>query len=91
LAAALEISPGQPDILFEMAELFDRRRNPKRALELVDQALQARPREPRLHGARARFLRHLGRLDAASACIESARAAGIDSRELRRLARRLRS
>ncbi len=90
LAAALEISPGQPDILLEMADLFDRRRNPKRALELVDEAIAERPREPRLHAARARYLRHLGRTEDARTCLDEARAAGMDSPELRRLARRLR-
>lgn len=90
LAAALDIAPGQPDLLFEMAELFDRRRNPKRALELVEEAIGERAREPRFHAARARYLRHLGRTDEARAAVEQALAAGIDGPELRRLARRLR-
>lgn len=89
-AAALEISPGQPDILFAMAEAFDRRRNPKRAIELVDEALRERPREARFLGARIRYLRHLGRLDEARDGLRVARALGCDSPELRRLARRLR-
>ena len=90
LAMALEVAPGQPDVLFALAEGFDRRRNPKRALELVDGALQGRPDDPRLHGARARYLRHLGRVDDARKCVASAREAGLDSPELRHLARRLR-
>ncbi|MBL9077366.1 MAG: tetratricopeptide repeat protein [Planctomycetes bacterium] len=91
LAAALEVAPDQPDVLVEMAELFDRRRNPKRALELVETALAARPRDARCHAARVRYLRHLGRLDAARRCVLDARAAGIDSPELRRLGRQLRA
>jgi tetratricopeptide (TPR) repeat protein len=89
LAAALEVAPGQPDVLYAMAEGFDRRRNPKRALELVDEALSARPREARLLGARVRYLRHLGRLDEAREGLRVARALGCDSPELRKLARRL--
>ncbi len=88
-AAALEIAPDQPDVLQEMAELFDRRRNPKRALELIEKALEERPREPRFHGARARYLRHLGRIDDARRCVSRARERGLDSPELRRLQRRL--
>ncbi|MEO6594637.1 MAG: tetratricopeptide repeat protein [Planctomycetota bacterium] len=90
LAMALEIAPDQPDVLLEMAELFDRRRNPKRAVELVDEALLERPREPRFHAARARYLWHLGRNDDARDCVARARAAGLDSADLRRLSRRLR-
>ena len=90
LAAALEVAPGQPDVLFSMAEAFDRRRNPKRAIELVDAALEERPDDVRLHGARARYLRHLGRTEEARRGLAAARASGLDSPELRRLARRLR-
>jgi tetratricopeptide (TPR) repeat protein len=90
LAAALDIAPDQPDVLREMAELFDRRRNPKRALELIDKALFERPREPKLHVATARFLPHLGPVDDARACIEQARASGLDSPDLRRVDKRLR-
>ena len=90
LAAALEISPDQPDILLEMSALFDRRRNPKRALELIDQAITHRPREARFHVAKARYLRHLGRTEDARSCVERALTAGLDSPELRRIARRLR-
>ncbi len=89
LAAALEVSPGQPDVQFEMAELFDRRRNPKRALELVEQAMDGRPDEPRFHGARARYLQHLGRGVEARNLVEAALADGIDGPELRKLRRRL--
>ena len=90
LAAALEIAPGQPDVLHALAEGFDRRRNPKRALELVDEALRQRPRETRLLTARIRYLRHLGRDDEARDGVRVARALGCDSSELRKLARRLR-
>jgi tetratricopeptide (TPR) repeat protein len=90
LAMALEIAPGQPDVLFAMAEGFDRRRNPKRAIELIDEALRERPREARFLGARIRYLRHLGRIDEARDGLEVARSIGCDTAELRRLARRLR-
>ncbi|MBL8748197.1 MAG: hypothetical protein JNK78_03490 [Planctomycetes bacterium] len=90
LAMAVEIAPGQPDLLVEMAELFDRRRNPKRSLELVDEAIATRPRDPRLHAAKARYLRHLGRTEEARDCVAAALGTGIDNPELRRLARRLR-
>jgi Flp pilus assembly protein TadD len=72
-----------------MAESFDRRRNPKRALELVDEALKQRPRDAHLLGARVRFLRHLGRDAEARQGLRVARELGVDSPELRRLARRL--
>jgi tetratricopeptide (TPR) repeat protein len=89
LQAALEVAPGQADILFALAEGFDRRRNPKRACELITQALIMRPRDARLHGAKVRYLQHLGRLDEARRSIRIAREAGLDSPELRRLQRRL--
>jgi tetratricopeptide (TPR) repeat protein len=90
LAVALEIAPGQPDVLFALAEGFDRRVNPKRALELVEEALEARPDESRFVGARVRYLHHLGRREEAGEAVRAAQLAGVDSPELRRLARRLR-
>ncbi|MCK5940858.1 MAG: tetratricopeptide repeat protein [Planctomycetes bacterium] len=90
LAAALEASPGQPDVLFEMAELFARRNNSKRALELVDRALAQRTTEARLHEAKARYLRDLSRPDDARRVVARAITAGLDSPELRRLGRALR-
>ena len=90
LAAADEISPRQPDVLLALAEGFDRRRNPKRALELIDAAIEERSRDARLPAARARYLQHLGRIDDARRCVADALEAGLDSQELRRLARRLR-
>ena len=89
LAAALEISPHQPDVLFEMAELFQRRQNSKRALELVERALPQRPGDARLYEAKARYLRDLARPDDARKVVARAAAGGIDSPELRRLARSL--
>ena len=89
LAAALEISPDQPDVLFEMAELFARRRNPKRALELLERALFQRDGDPRLHAARVRYLRDLSRVDDAREALGQASAAGIDTPDLRKLARQI--
>tara|TARA_R110002072_G_scaffold109160_2_gene236373 strand:+ start:10716 stop:12524 length:1809 start_codon:yes stop_codon:yes gene_type:complete len=90
LAAALEVSPHQPDILFEMAELFARRQNAKRALELVDRALPQRMNEARLHEAKARYLRDLSRKGDARKVVARAITGGVDSPELRRLGRSLR-
>lgn len=90
LAAALEVSPHQPDILYEMAELFARRQNAKRALELVDRALPQRMGEARLHEAKARYLRDLSRPDDARQVVARAITGGVDSPELRRLGRSLR-
>ena len=88
-AAALEVMPEQPDVLFEMSELFAHRQNSKRALELIEQALGQRYGEPRLHEAKARYLRGLGRLDEAREVVAVAITAGLESPSLRRLGRSL--
>lgn len=90
LAAALEVSPQQPDVLYEMAELFANRQNAKRALELVERALPQRLGEARLHEAKARYLRDLARRDDARNAVARAIKGGVDSPELRRLGRSLR-
>ncbi|MFK7741797.1 MAG: tetratricopeptide repeat protein [Planctomycetota bacterium] len=90
LAAALDVSPGQPDVLYEMAELFSRRGNSKRALELVERALMHRPADVRMFEGRARYLRDLGRIDEARKAVASAIRSGLDSPELRRIGRALR-
>jgi tetratricopeptide (TPR) repeat protein len=90
LAAALEVAPNQPDVLFEMAELFSRRQNAKRALELVDRALAQRQGESRLFEAKARYLCELSRREDARKVVARAVTAGLDSPELRRLGRSLR-
>ncbi len=77
-------------MLFALAEGFANRANPKRALELVDEALAVRPDEARFVAARVRYLQRLDRRDDARAALAAARADGLDSRELRRLTRRLR-
>ena len=89
-AAALEVAPFQPDVLFALAEGFDRRRNPKRALELIDDALRERANESAFVAARIRYLHHLGRIEEARDGLRAARAAGVESPELNRLQRRLR-
>jgi tetratricopeptide (TPR) repeat protein len=88
-ADVLRLRPGQPDALGEMARLFDQRGNPKRALELVEQALDHREDDATLHGLRARFLKNLGRSDDARAAIATALAMEPDSAELRRLRRQI--
>jgi tetratricopeptide (TPR) repeat protein len=90
LAAALDVSPHQPDVLFEMAELFARRQNSKRALELVNRALPQRSNEVRLYEAKARYLCDLSRKEEARKVVAQAIAAGLDSPDLRRLGRALR-
>lgn len=89
-AEALDLSPGQADVLYEMAELFAARSNCKRALELVDEALLGRPRLARLHAARLRYLERLGRVDEAVAWHERVVELGVDSPELRKVGRSLR-
>jgi Tfp pilus assembly protein PilF len=90
LATALEVAPNQPDVLFEMAELFSHRQNAKRALELVDRALAQRQGESRLFEAKARYLCELSRREDARKVVARAVTAGLDSPELRRLGRSLR-
>lgn len=90
LARAISVSPGQPDVLYEMAELFAARQNSKRALELIEEALDERPKEARFHAARARYLKLLGRLREAKACVDAALAEGLGGRELRKIRRALR-
>ena len=89
LAAALEVAPNQPDVLYEMADLFARRKNPKRALELVERALRQRRGESRLYEAKARYLCDLSRHQDAVQVVARARRDGVDSSELRRLERSL--
>lgn len=89
-AAALDVSPDQPDVLFEMAELFARRQNSKRALELIERALTRRQGEARLYEAKARYLRDLARYDDAREVVAGAITAGLESPALRRLGRALR-
>ena len=89
-AAALEASPHQPDVLFEMAELFANRDNSKRALELVNRAMMQRFSDLRLHEAKVRYLCDLSRTKEARQVVASAIKAGLDSPQLRRLGRALR-
>jgi len=89
LALALDASPGQPEVLSSMAELFAARLNPKRALELIDEAIDERSQEPRFHAARVRYLLALGRTNEARMHLETLPHSGIDSRELRKLRRKL--
>ena len=70
LAAVLQLNPGQPDALCAMAELFDKRGNPKRALECIEEALDSSPSELRLHVARIRYLIRLDWTEAAQAALD---------------------
>ncbi|MBK8100080.1 MAG: tetratricopeptide repeat protein [Planctomycetes bacterium] len=89
LAAASERAPGQPDIKHQMALLFDERGNPKRALELVDEALLERDDDERLYASKVEFLLRLGRREEARAVLDLAEAVVSERRELTRLRRRL--
>src|SRR5690606_18798134 len=90
MAEVLRMRPGQPDVLNEMALLFDERGNAKRALECVDEALAARPEDAGFHANRATFLEHLGRHEDAMAALDQAIALEPQDPDYRRLRRRLR-
>jgi tetratricopeptide (TPR) repeat protein len=79
--------PGQPDALLEMAALFDRRGNPKRALECIDDALRARSSDGKLLGRRALYLFRLGRREEAREALARAEAVLPDDRDLREIRR----
>lgn len=64
--------PGQVDALCEMAEMFDARGNPKRALECVDEALTSEPEDVDFHVLRAVCLEHLDRRAEASVALDRA-------------------
>lgn len=87
--AALEISPYHPDILREMAVAFDERGNPKRAWELVDQAIEERPDDVVLYADRAIYLMRLGRMDEARYTVQDGLRIDPANDELRRLERQL--
>ena len=89
--AALEISPFHPDILREMAVAFDERGNPKRAWELVDQAIEERPDDIVLYADRAIYLMRLGRMDEARHTVQDGLRLDPANDELRRLERQLRA
>lgn len=72
LAEVLHMRPGQVEALVEMAELFAARGNPKRALECVDQAIESRGYEARLHLRRAEYLEQLDRRAEAAAAVDRA-------------------
>lgn len=89
LAEALSVAPSQPEVLFEIAELFDLRGNPKRALECVEEALESQPDEPKLSAAMARYCERLGRIPEARAAIASAIELDPDSKDYQALRDRL--
>ena len=89
LDVARRLSPEQPDILHRMALCFDDRGNPKRALELVDEALILRADSAEFLGARARFLVALGRPEDARASVSIGLQFDPSDRELLRLQKKL--
>jgi tetratricopeptide (TPR) repeat protein len=90
LATALEVSPDQPDLLAEMAEVFAERQNPKRALELVEEALKRRHGDGNLLLARVRYLLALGRKEDAATALQFVVAVLGRTRAVRKLERQLR-
>ncbi|MSR38896.1 MAG: tetratricopeptide repeat protein [Planctomycetes bacterium] len=87
LVEANRLAPGRSEVNHEMAILFDKRGNPKRALELVEVALRQRPDDLDLHVSRVEFLLRLGRSAEARECLELAKVIeGADHRfkELRK-------
>jgi len=89
LVEADRLAPGRSEILHRMALLFDERGNPKRALELAEAALAARPEDVALHAARVQFLLRLDRRDAAKKALDAALELDGAARELQQLRRRL--
>ncbi|HLU39217.1 MAG TPA: tetratricopeptide repeat protein, partial [Planctomycetota bacterium] len=89
MAEVLRQRPGQPDALTEMAELFDRRGNPKRALECIEDALVQRPADAALLGRRALYQHHLGRSGPARESLRAALTSGRSSPELEEIRRQI--
>ena len=85
LAAVLQLNPGQPDALCAMAELFDKRGNPKRALECVEEAMDSSPSEVGLQVARIRYLIRLDWIDAARAALGRCLELDSDNQDLAKL------
>ena len=56
-----KIAPERAEVMQQMGHLFEERGNPKRALELVEDALELRPEDANLHAAKVRCLMALGR------------------------------
>lgn len=71
LAEVLQMRPGHAETLVEMADLFARRGNPKRALECVDEALESHG-WAELHLRRADYLEQLDRAHEAAAAVDRA-------------------
>lgn len=85
LDAARRLSPEQPEVLHRMALLFSERGNPKRALELIDEALGIRADAAALYATRAQVLADLGRREDARACVEQGLQRDPNDRELLRM------
>ncbi|MEZ5964638.1 MAG: hypothetical protein R3F56_12385 [Planctomycetota bacterium] len=89
MAEVLRLRPGQPDVLTEMAALFDRRGNPKRALECIEDALSSRPGDTALLGRRALYQHRLGRRGQAVESLDAALGGGVPSEELEEIRRQI--
>lgn len=88
LHEAHRLAPDDPDVLLQMALVFDERGNPKRALELVDRALVRSGPTARLLESKAQFLFRLGqKKEARRVLIQGMAMAGEESlrrKELRK-------
>lgn len=89
LDEAHAIAPHRPEILHQMATLFDHRGNPKRALELVEDAIELRPGSVPLQVAQIQFLLRLNRAEDARVALMAALDSTPEDRDLRRLRRDL--
>lgn len=89
MAEVLRQRPGQPDALTQMAELFDRRGNPKRALECIEDALATRPSDAALLGRRALYQHRLGRSGPARESLQAALVGGRPTPELEEIRRQI--
>ena len=88
LVAAHRLAP-RSEVCHQMALLFDDRGNPKRALELIDEALAQKPDEAQLCAAKVQFLLRLSRRDEARRCLQRALEVAGNDRELLRLAQQV--
>jgi len=89
LDEAHRMAPDRPEVLHQMALLFDHRGNPKRALELIDRAIELRPDSPALLAAKVQFLLRLQRDDDARVFLAMALDIDAGDRELQKLRRQL--
>lgn len=89
LSEAHKLAPERAEVMQQMGQLFEDRGNPKRALELVDDALGLRPEDANLYAAKVRCLMALGRDSLARLGLAMGLEIDPGNQELRRLKRKL--